>query len=226
MTTAALITAAGSGTRFGARKQFLELAPGLRLVDAAVATCRSVADWVGVLVPSGHEWRGPGVDLVAEGGDSRQATLTRGLAVLPEGTDRVLIHSASHPLASVTLAQAALDALRRGADAAVPLWTPPDVIKDGRGAGLVTVGREGFGLAQSPMAFRLDALTQAFAAGVTAVEESALVEADGGVVHHVPGEVTNIHVIDPLTLAMAAAVLPILAGHGDVDAGGRAPAPE
>ncbi|MEM9130849.1 MAG: 2-C-methyl-D-erythritol 4-phosphate cytidylyltransferase [Actinomycetota bacterium] len=211
MTIAALITAAGSGTRFGARKQFLDLVPGLRLVDAAVETCRQVADWVGVLVPADHTWEGPPVDLVAVGGDSRQATLLRGLAALPSGADRVLIHSASHPLATVGLAAAAVAALDDGADAAVPLWTPADVIKDGRGTGLVTVGREGFGLAQSPMAFRRHAIVEAFAAGREAVEESALVEADGGVVRAVPGEVTNVHVIDPLTLDMARALLPVLA---------------
>lgn len=214
MTTAALITAAGSGTRFGARKQFLELAPGTRLVDAAVRTCRSVADWVGVLVPADHEWEGSMVDAVTAGGDSRQDTLLRGLALLPPEADRILIHSASHPLATVDLAAAALAAVDDGADAAVPLWTPADVIKDDRGDGLLTVGREGFGLAQSPMAFRRSALEAAFAAGHQAVEESALVEANGGLMRAVPGEVTNVHVIDPLTLRVAAALVPVLAGGG------------
>lgn len=206
MTIAALITAAGSGSRFGAHKQFVELRPGLRLVDAAIATCRPLVGWLGVLVPPGHAWDGPTVDFVGPGGATRQATLAAGLAALPAEVDVVLIHSASHPLASGELAAAALAAVGHGADAGVPLWSPPDVIKDNRGPTLVTVGREGFGLAQSPMAFRRHALERAFASGATASEESALVEQAGGRVEAVPGEVTNVHVIDPRTLAMASAI--------------------
>lgn len=212
VTIAALITAAGSGTRFGAEKQFLELRAGVRLVDAAIAVCRPLVDWIGVLVPPGHQWNGPPVDHAGPGGDSRQATLAAGLAALPPNVRRVLIHSASHPLASPTTAKAALDAVANGADAGVPLWGPPDVIKDDRGSGLVTVGREGFGLAQSPMAFNREALERAFAAGLSATEESALVELNGGRVVAVPGELTNVHVIDPESLAVARAIAAIRPG--------------
>ncbi|MEM8925397.1 MAG: 2-C-methyl-D-erythritol 4-phosphate cytidylyltransferase [Actinomycetota bacterium] len=206
MTTAALVTAAGSGTRFGGLKQFEALRPGVRLVDAVIETCRPHVDWVGLLLPADVTWDGPPVDRVAAGGDSRHATLAIGVELLPADHDHVVIHSASHPLASAALVTTTLDAVRAGADAAVPLWQPPDVIKDGRSGTLRTVGREGFGLAQSPMAFRRRALIDGLAAANNATEESALVERAGGTVVAVDGEATNVHVIDRLTLAMARAI--------------------
>ncbi len=51
MTIWAIVVAAGSGARFGGAKQFEEL-EGRRVVDRAVAACRSVADGVVLVVPA------------------------------------------------------------------------------------------------------------------------------------------------------------------------------
>ncbi len=210
----ALVTAAGAGVRFGGPKQFQELRTGFRLVDAAIEACRPAVDWIGVLVPAGHEWGGPPVDAVAEGGATRLATLAAGIDLVPPEVDLLVVHSASHPLASPGLVEALVAAVSTsGADGALPLWQPADVIKDGRGPRLLTVGREGFGLAQCPMAFRrrplqqaLDAWREGDAATVGAYEESGLVEACGGRVVAVPGEPANLHIVDHETLAMARAL--------------------
>jgi 2-C-methyl-D-erythritol 4-phosphate cytidylyltransferase len=100
--------------------------------------------------------------------------------------------------------------VRNGADASLPLWDVPDVVKQRSPDGLVTVGRNGFGLAQVPMAFRREALLAAHE-GIArvgpedagAVEDSALIESAGGRVEAVPGEVTNVHVVDAASLALA-----------------------
>ena len=63
MTVWAIVVAAGSGSRFGGQKQFQEL-EGRRVVDWAIAACRSVADEVVVVVPVDHlvdETEGPGL---------------------------------------------------------------------------------------------------------------------------------------------------------------------
>ncbi|MEM7337661.1 MAG: 2-C-methyl-D-erythritol 4-phosphate cytidylyltransferase [Actinomycetota bacterium] len=207
---AALVTAAGSGTRFGGQKQFITIDDaGTRLVDRAVVTMRAVADWVGVILPADHEWSGPAVDAALAGGHDRRSTIAAGMAFVPAEAEIVVVHSASHPLASAALAQAAIDALGHGsgADGAVPTLPLVDVAKrvgaDGR---LLTVGRQGFGLAQSPMAFTHDALAQALAADLDAVEESQLVEATGGVVVAVPGEVANVHVVDQASLRVVRSI--------------------
>jgi 2-C-methyl-D-erythritol 4-phosphate cytidylyltransferase len=54
---------------------------------------------------------------------------------------------------------AAIAAIQDGADAAVPVWMPTDVIKRIHGDGtLEHVGREGFAIAQSPCACRYSTL--------------------------------------------------------------------
>lgn len=203
MKIGALITAAGAGTRLGVRKQFLDLAPSERLVDRAVATTREVADWVGVILPEDHPWDGPAVDACCAGGGSRYDSIAAGLALVPSSIEVIIIHSASHPLASPDLARTLVDAIKAGADGAVPFLEAVDVIKrqvDGR---LVTVGREGYGAAQCPMAFSRAMLDRAFAETSDGIEESQLVESIGGTVLAVPGEVSNIHVTDQASLDMA-----------------------
>lgn len=206
---AAVITAAGASTRMGQPKQFLELVPGVRLIDRVVATCRSRCAWVGVVVPAGTTWSGPEVDAVIEGGADRLASLAAGVAAVPPGTEVVVVHSASHPLASVDLVDRLLAAVADGADGAVPFLEAVDVIKRrGPDGALHTVGRDGYGSAQAPMAWSRATLDRAMAAQAElaidaedrAVEESAAVEAVGGRVVAVAGELANIHVTDPASL--------------------------
>lgn len=210
MSVACLVMAAGSGARFGALKQFAEVADGVRLVDRAVSTAGSVADWTGVVLPAGRTWDGPPVDHACSGGLSRQDSIGAGLAAVPTRFDVILIHSASHPLASISLARRAIAAVEAGADGAVPLLNLVDVLKRRAADGLVTVGRTGLGLAQSPMAFSRPVLDAAFKSAsdrdVKVVEESELVESVGGRVVAVPGEMTNLHVVDQVSLAMARAI--------------------
>lgn len=209
--------AAGPGARFGALKQFAELTDGVRLVDRAVATAGSVADWVGVVLPAGRTWDGAAVDHACPGGSSRLDSIGAGLAAVPARFEVILIHSASHPLASLSLMQRAIAAVEAGADGAVPLLDLVDVLKRRDGDGVVTVGRAGFGLAQSPMAFSRRRLDAAFGSAsecdVTVVEESELVESVGGRIVAVAGEMTNLHVVDQVSLAMArsiAALVPVV----------------
>ncbi|MGI9611431.1 MAG: 2-C-methyl-D-erythritol 4-phosphate cytidylyltransferase [Acidimicrobiales bacterium] len=200
----ALVLAAGSGTRMGTAKQFLELEPQQRLVDRTVAAVAELADWIGLVLPADHAWRGARVDAIVAGGDSRHASLANGLGLVPDDVDVVVVHSASHPLATPELVAALVARITDGADAAVPFLPAADVIKRRAPDGtLTTVGRESLGAAQCPMAFARPMLDRAFAEAEPGIEESALVEAIGGVVAAEPGESANVHVIDAATLAIA-----------------------
>lgn len=188
----------------GTRKQFLELTPGVRVIDRTVETCRAVAGWVGVVVPPDTRWTGPSVDAVIPGAADRWGSISAGVAAVPAAADIVVVHSASHPLATVDLVRRLIAALDNGADGAVPVHRTADVIKriadDGS---LTTVGREGLGWAQAPMAWRRSVLDRALADVDSAIEEGAAVEAIGGRVVAVDGELGNLHITDAASLELA-----------------------
>jgi 2-C-methyl-D-erythritol 4-phosphate cytidylyltransferase len=206
---ATLVLAAGSGSRLGERKQFLELVPGERLVDRAIQTSRAHSGWIGAVVPTnavsdsfGPEH--PAVDRVIAGGADRLSSLRAGLALVPDNAEIVVVHSASHPLASAGLIARLISAVHAGADGVVPILEAVDVIKrvDADGS-ISTVGREGLGAAQVPMAYAADPLRAALADGAFHIEESMALEAAGGTLRSIAGEVGNIHVTDEASLDLA-----------------------
>ena len=115
---AAIVLAAGAGSRFGGPKQFAR-AGAIRLVDRAVRAVGEVAGTVVVVVPPGVEWAGDGIGAV--GGASRSESVRRGLAHVPAAAEIVVVHDAAHPLAGADLVAAVVREVRRGADGAVPV---------------------------------------------------------------------------------------------------------
>jgi len=99
-----------------------------------------------------------------------------------------------------------------GADGALPGLPLADAIKRVEPDGTVgaTTAAGGHVSAQMPMAFRLDSLRRAHQRIGDAVEDSAMVTADGGKVVIVPGEPTNVHVTTPAELVVATALLPLV----------------
>ncbi len=218
----ALVLAAGSGSRMGRAKQYLEISTGVRIVDRTIAAVADLAAWTGVVLPPEDRWTGAAVDAVVDGGSSRHESLANGLRAIPTEIEIVVVHSASHPLASPALAASLVDAVAAGADAAVPFLAVVDVVKRRSDTGtLTTVGRETLGTAQCPMAFARPILDRAFAEAEPGIEESALVEAIGGTVVAVDGEVTNLHVVDPASLSAARALAELTAPRPDASAPAR-----
>ena len=128
--------------------------------------------------------------------------------MVPASAEIVVVHDAARPLASPTLFAAVIDAVRAGADAAVPGIAVADTLKrvqDGRVVG--TVERDGLVAVQTPQAFRAAALSRAHASGADASDDAALVEATGGTVVVVPGDPRNLKVTSPDDLDLAAALL-------------------
>ena len=184
------MVAAGSGSRFGGPKQFEQL-EGRRVVDWSLAACRSVAEGVILVVPPDHD-APEEVDIVVNGGATRSDSVRAGLAAVPEDTDVVVIHDAARPFAAPGLFEAVVEAVRDGADGAVPGVAVTDTIKrvaDGRV--VATLDRAELVAVQTPQAFAAAVLRRAHATGAEATDDAALVEAAGGQVVVVPGDPTN-----------------------------------
>jgi len=117
----------------------------------------------------------------------------------------VVVHDAARPCASPALFAAAIAAVARGADAAVPGLALADTVKRVGDDGVVaaTLERAGLIAVQTPQAFTADALRGAHGAAGEATDDAALVEAAGGRVV-VVGEVANVKVTVPSDLTAAA----------------------
>jgi len=191
-----IVLAAGGGSRFGGPKQWESLG-GRSLVEWSLDMCGSCCDGTVLVVPEGFEdASSPGADHVVTGGSSRSESVRRGLALVPEDAEIVVVHDAARPRATPDLTAAVIGAVRQGADAAVPGLVPADTIKvvDADGWVEATPDRDGLRAVQTPQAFRAGALRAAHAGGGEATDDAALVEATGGRVMVIEGEADNVKV--------------------------------
>jgi len=197
---AAIVLAAGTGTRFGGPKQFVH-AGAVRLVDWAVRAVGEVAGTVVVVVPPGVDWDGEGIGAV--GGASRSESVRRGLTQVPAATEIVVVHDAAHPLAGADLVAAVVREVRNGADGAVPVLSTRETVAyaDGHTLGRA-VPRAGLVLVQMPHAFRASVLRAAHASPSDATDDATLLQERGHRIVTVPGDPRNIHVTTPADLAL------------------------
>ncbi|MCS6926691.1 MAG: 2-C-methyl-D-erythritol 4-phosphate cytidylyltransferase [Candidatus Binatia bacterium] len=146
------------------------------------------------------------------GGAERQDSVRLGLAALDEECEIVVIHDAARPLVTPRLIEQSITvaAEHGGALVAVPVRdTVKRVAENGRV--LETVSRHQLWLAQTPQTFRVPLIraahARAFAAGVRATDDAALVEWMGESVRVVPGDPLNVKLTTPDDWSFAEAVL-------------------
>ena len=220
MTIAAILVAAGSGSRFGVEtpKQFLLLAgrPVIRHAAEALACEVDLLQPVGEARPIMEALEGLAFLPVVAGGATRQASVRAGLeALAPHAPDIVLVHDAARPLIPTGTIPALLAALK-DAPGAIPAVPVADTLKRGAdGRIIATVARAGLFRAQTPQAFRFAALLAAHRAPATdaATDDASLLEAAGQTVLLVPGAEDNIKLTYPedlqrLERAMGVALVP------------------
>lgn len=202
----AIVVAAGSGSRFkGATpKQYLPLGAG-RVLDASLAAAAAVADGVVLVVGADYvDQAEPGATTVVQGGATRSDSVREGLAAVPVDAEIVLIHDAARPLARRAVFDAVIDAIRGGADAAIPAIPVIDTIKRVDGERVVeTLVRDELVAVQTPQAFNAASLRRAHASGAEATDDAALIEAAGGKAVVVPGDPTNIKITLPSDFTLA-----------------------
>ena len=200
----AVVVGGGSGQRFGAAKQYERLGDE-RVIDRSRRVAESVCDGVIVVVPAADAEREHGV----AGGETRSASVRAGLAGVPDDADIVCVHDAARPMAGADLYRRVIDAVQAGADGAVPAVPVSDTIKivDTDGAVVATPDRSTLVAVQTPQAFRADMLRKAHAEGGEGTDDAGLVEAIGGRIVTVPGELGNRKITDRADLEWARAQL-------------------
>jgi 2-C-methyl-D-erythritol 4-phosphate cytidylyltransferase len=112
-----IVLAAGSGSRFGGNKQLAQLGDQ-RVVDWSVASAKSCCEGVVLVVnPQTIGESGiPQVDIVVPGGLTRSESVRKGLAVLPQSAEIVVIHDAARPGATIQMYLSTIEAVLGGAD--------------------------------------------------------------------------------------------------------------
>lgn len=197
------MVAAGSGTRFGARKQFLDLG-GDRVIDRTVGIAARHSDGVVVVLPA-DALDAPTTPADAElvvvaGGDSRSASVRSGLAAVPADCDVVLVHDGARPMASSGVYERVIAAVHGGAAGVVPAVPVADSIRH-REAG--AVDRAPLVAVQTPQGFDAAVLRAAHASGADASDDATLVEAAGHEVVIVEGDPRNLKLTTPFDLEVA-----------------------
>jgi 2-C-methyl-D-erythritol 4-phosphate cytidylyltransferase len=221
MTAAAIILAAGRGTRMGpaADKVFADLAgrPVLawtllafqraaaidRIVVATRPDCLArvaeIAGAAGIAKPLA----------VVVGGERRQDSVAAGLAALDAAVEVVSVHDAARPLVRPDEIDDGVRLARQ--HGAVVLGAPVvDTIKRVGADGRIvdTPARSELVAALTPQTFRVDLLRRAHAAsGGDATDDAALVERLGAPVHVHPGSRRNLKITTPDDLIVAEAFL-------------------
>ena len=215
MTVAAVLVAAGSGSRLGADvpKAFVRVG-GRTLVEIAAARFRDDKRVAECVVVAPDNW----VDEAAAasgcravpGGATRQLSVDAGLRALSADVDTVLVHDVARPFVPATVLDRVLAALADGADAAVPGMPLTDTVKqvDENQVVVGTVDRSTLVAVQTPQGFRLAALVAAHEAAPDehATDDAALVEAMGGRVVVVAGDSDAFKITTPDDLLLAEAV--------------------
>ncbi|MRH44809.1 2-C-methyl-D-erythritol 4-phosphate cytidylyltransferase [Aquibacillus halophilus] len=218
----AIVLAAGEGKRMnaGKNKQFIQV--GKKPLVIHTLNVFAQDDWCKsiILVINSNEKKrmkelidnhpvGKSVILV-EGGKERQDSVFHGLNCIDDPEGIVFIHDGARPFVSrENLHQlATITKEKKAAILAVPVT---DTIKQLKGENLTTLKRETLWAAQTPQAFRVDAIRAAHEKAAIenylGTDDSSLVERLGYPVEIVKGSYDNIKLTTPEDLQRAQAFL-------------------
>ncbi|MFT4211704.1 MAG: 2-C-methyl-D-erythritol 4-phosphate cytidylyltransferase [Microbacterium sp.] len=227
---AVIVVAAGSGTRLGAGvpKAFVGIDEHTMLRHALTQVLAGPEAQVVVVVPAGHEGTaqtdaveaaGTRRDLVrvVPGGDTRQRSVSAGLAAVWPDVEIVLVHDAARALTPPDVFARVVAALDH-AVGAVPVLPVVDTIKRvGGGEILGMVDRSELGAAQTPQGFRRDVLVSSYRVADTEyTDDAALVAAAGHRIAAVEGSPLAFKITTSADLERARALVaplpPVVAG--------------
>lgn len=221
MKAAAVIPAAGLGKRFGAQKQFLELA-GKPVLIHTLQAFEETPDVTGICIAA-PEAEIPSVkEMIAKfhikkvlaivaGGKERQDSVRLGFEALPP-CDVVVVHDGVRPLVTREIIERTIRGAEKfgGCVAALPVKETTKRVGDDRTI-IETIDRDTLWSIQTPQTFRASIFRRAVEKSVQdrflGTDESMLVERLGEKVQVVEGSPYNIKVTVPEDLKIAEAYL-------------------
>lgn len=218
MRIAALIVAAGSGSRMGPdgsgpAKQFRELAGRPVLAHTVTKfTTHPDIEAVYVVAPSDAPHLaenalidGPSATIVT-GGSTRSASVSLGLAALPDDITHVLIHDGARPLVAAETISNVIKALETN-PAAAPALPVTDALWQGADDTVIAAHpREGLFRAQTPQGFEINAIRAAHS-GEDAADDVELARFAGFPVAITEGHEDNIKLTYPADFQRAERIL-------------------
>lgn len=218
MSVWAVLAAAGRGERLGSErpKAFARLGD-LPLVAEPLRRLDESDRIDGIVVAAPPGWEEPCVVLseelgagkvssVVTGGETRAASVRAALAEIPEDAAVIVVHDAARPILPEEVLARVLAPLSEGYEGAVPVLPVADTVKRVRGGDVVeTLDREGLVLSQTPQAFLAAALRGA--ADGDATDCASLVEARGGRIKAVEGDVRLLKVTSTADLELVSSWL-------------------
>lgn len=220
-TIAALIVAAGRGSRFGSEvpKQYANLAGKPIIRHAINALINHPA--ISYVQPVIHqddarlfEDAAAGLQIATPifGGETRQDSVRLGLEALASlNPDFVLIHDGARPFVTSHIIEGVISALTDGARGAIPGLPIPDTLKriDGESKVIETVSRTNMVRAQTPQGFHFDDLLAAHRTSrhLTFTDDAAVMEQAGHTIAVVTGDDNNVKVTEADDLTKVAATL-------------------
>jgi len=217
--TAAIIVAAGSSIRMGGKNKLLLPLGGEPVITRTLrAFGQAGVDEIILVGPSALEDHIPPLAVPlrrVEGGADRSASVRAGLACVHDA-EIVLVHDGARPLISQKVIADCIKSARE-LGSGVAAVKVKDTIKKAEGMLVsVTPPRDKLFAAQTPQAFRMDILKAAYASGLSATDDAALVEAAGFPVHLVLAEEKNMKITTPSDIPLAEAFLGLAPriGHG------------
>lgn len=190
---AVIVVAAGSGTRLGAGlpKAFVDVA-GRSLLEHALAAVPEAAQLV-IVAPESHLAESRALApraVVVAGGDTRQASVAAGLAVVEPGIRTVLVHDAARAFTPPEVFDRVIAAVAETGGGVIPVLPVIDTIKRVDGVSVLeTVDRSALVQVQTPQGFPREALDAAYrTASDDHTDDAALFATAGGTVTSVPGD--------------------------------------
>jgi 2-C-methyl-D-erythritol 4-phosphate cytidylyltransferase len=210
--------AAGQSKRLKSRvpKPFLYLDRQRTLLDLCLEAYRKVPGLTHVVVVTGKDHflkvgealkRAGLPGTVTAGGAQREDSVRLGLKVLPPNVKYVLVHDAARPLISpAVIVRVLKETIKSGA--AIPVVPVKDTLKVVSGNRVTkTLERASLRAVQTPQGFKAELLIKAFKKlGKKAslmTDDAAVVEAAGGKVKVVDGDLLNFKVTTPEDLRQA-----------------------
>ncbi|AEA33739.1 2-C-methyl-D-erythritol 4-phosphate cytidylyltransferase [Hippea maritima] len=210
MKISSVVVAAGSGRRFGSKKQFEQL-NGKLVIDYSIEILREFGEVVIVGRDEDLDFLSKRFNLakVTSGGRERMHSVFNG--VLASEGDFVLIHDAARPLIDKDMVSRLVDAVK-GFDAAIVAIKAYETLKlSNNGFSVNTLDRDKIYISQTPQAFRrvklLKALEFAINSNDIFTDEAALWEKFYGRVKIVEGSRKNIKITTKEDLRLAECLL-------------------